>query len=77
MDMKKWINMCLFMSMTFILIQIKFDIDIHNDELLKTIWKHTKRKRKVDCPKMGTRSKVKLKLQDSKNKQKYINILTL
>jgi hypothetical protein len=28
------------MSITFILIQIKFDIDINNDELLETIWKH-------------------------------------
>jgi hypothetical protein len=27
---------------TNILIQIKFDIDINNDELLKTIWKHNK-----------------------------------
>jgi hypothetical protein len=41
--------------MIFILIQIKFDIYIHNDELLKTIRKHEKRKEKVDCPKMGTR----------------------
>jgi hypothetical protein len=32
--------MCLFMSMIVILIQIKFDIDINNDELLKTIWEH-------------------------------------
>jgi hypothetical protein len=32
--------MCLFMSIISILIQIKFDIDINNDELLKTIWKH-------------------------------------
>jgi hypothetical protein len=31
------------MSMIFILIQIKFNIDINNDELLKTIWEHTKR----------------------------------
>jgi len=30
------------MFMLFILIQIKFDIDINNDELLKTIWKHKK-----------------------------------
>jgi len=28
------------MSMKCILIEIKFDIDINNDELLKTIWKH-------------------------------------
>jgi hypothetical protein len=32
------------MSMTFILIQIKFDIDINNDELLKRIWKHRGKK---------------------------------
>ncbi len=36
MDMKKHINMCFFMSMIFILVQIKFDIDLNNDELLKT-----------------------------------------
>jgi hypothetical protein len=36
--------MCIFMSMIFILIQIKFDIDINNDELLKTIREHKKRK---------------------------------
>jgi hypothetical protein len=29
--------MCIFMSMIFILIQIKFDIDINNDELLEAI----------------------------------------
>jgi hypothetical protein len=28
------------MSMISILILIKFDIDINNDELLKTIWEH-------------------------------------
>ncbi len=33
------------MSMIFILIQIKFNIDINNNELLKTIWEHKKRKR--------------------------------
>jgi hypothetical protein len=32
------------MFMIFILIQIKFDIDKNNDELLKTIWKHMKKK---------------------------------
>jgi len=57
--MKKQINMHLFVSMKFILIQIKFDIafvpnninnliskfdiDINNDELLKTLWKHKKK----------------------------------
>jgi hypothetical protein len=30
--MKKQINMCLFISMKCILIEIKFDIDIHIDE---------------------------------------------
>jgi hypothetical protein len=43
-DMKRQISMCLFMSMIFILIQIKFDIDINNDEILKTIWKHKGKK---------------------------------
>jgi hypothetical protein len=33
------------MSMIFILIQTKFDIDINNDELLKTIWKRKKKKK--------------------------------
>jgi hypothetical protein len=32
MDMKKKINMCLFMSMKCKLILIKFDIDINNDQ---------------------------------------------
>jgi len=45
MDMKKQINMCLFMSMIFILIQIKFDIDINNDELLETIHWNIRRER--------------------------------
>jgi hypothetical protein len=44
MNMKKHINMCLFMSIEFILNQIKFDIDIINDELLTTIWKHKGKK---------------------------------
>jgi hypothetical protein len=43
MDMKRQINMCLFMSMIFILIEIKFDIDINNDELLIVIWEHNKK----------------------------------
>jgi hypothetical protein len=33
--------------MIFIFIQIKFDIDINNDELLKTIWEH--KREKIDC----------------------------
>jgi hypothetical protein len=32
--------------MIFILIQIKFDINTNNDELLKTIWEHKKIKEK-------------------------------
>jgi hypothetical protein len=28
-------------------IQIKFDIDINNDELLKAIWKHKKKRKKL------------------------------
>jgi len=39
-DMKRQINMCLLMSMIFILIQIKFYIDINNEELFE--------KKKVD-----------------------------
>jgi hypothetical protein len=37
MDMEKKIKMCLFMSMKCILIYLKLDIDINNDELLKAI----------------------------------------
>jgi hypothetical protein len=41
--------MCLFMCMVFTLIQIKYDIDINNDELLEIIyWKHKKRKKIID-----------------------------
>jgi hypothetical protein len=43
MDMKRQINTCLFMSMIFILIKSKFDIDINDDELLISIWKHNKK----------------------------------
>jgi hypothetical protein len=43
MDMKRQISMFLFMSMLFILIKMKFDIDINNDELLTTIWEHCKK----------------------------------
>jgi hypothetical protein len=39
-NMKEPFNICLFNSVIFILIQIKFDIDINNDELLEIIWKH-------------------------------------
>jgi len=42
MDIKKKISICLFMSMIFILIEIKFDIDINNDELLIIIWELNK-----------------------------------
>jgi hypothetical protein len=30
------------MSMIFILVQIEFDIEIDNDDLLKNIWEHKK-----------------------------------
>jgi hypothetical protein len=43
-NMKRQINMCLFMSKIFILIQIKFDIHINNEKLLETMWKHKKKK---------------------------------
>jgi hypothetical protein len=43
MDMKKKINMCLFISKKFILIKIKFDIDQNNDEILIIIWEHSKK----------------------------------
>jgi hypothetical protein len=43
MDMKRQISMYLFMSMLFILIKMKFDIDINNDELLTIIWEHCKK----------------------------------
>ncbi len=42
-DMKRQINMYFFMFMIFILIRIKFNIDIYNDELLIIIWKHNKK----------------------------------
>jgi hypothetical protein len=32
------------MSMIVILIEIKFHIDKNNDELLKTVWKHMKKR---------------------------------
>lgn len=47
MDMKRHINMCPLMPMVFILIQIKFDIDTNNDELLETIPKHKKERKKL------------------------------
>jgi hypothetical protein len=43
MNMKRQINMCIFMFMIFILIIIKFDIDINNDELLIIICEHNKK----------------------------------
>jgi hypothetical protein len=36
------------MCMILISIEIKLEIDINNDELLKTIWEH-KRKKIVNC----------------------------
>lgn len=52
--MQRQTNMCLFMSIIFVTIQIKFeidmDIDTNNDELLKAISEHKRgKKRKVDC----------------------------
>jgi hypothetical protein len=35
--------MCLLMSMIFILIKIKFDIDVNNDELLIIVWEQNKK----------------------------------
>jgi hypothetical protein len=46
MNMKDKLT-CAFSCPLFILIQISFDIDINTDELLKTIWKH-KKKKKLD-----------------------------
>jgi hypothetical protein len=37
------------MSMIFTLIQIKFDIDVNDDEWLETIWENIKKKKKVVC----------------------------
>jgi len=45
MDMRRKINACLFMSMVFPSIQMKFDIEINNDELLENIWEHKKSKK--------------------------------
>ncbi len=47
MDIKRQINMCIFMSMMFTLIEITFDIDINSDELLIIIWEHNKKERKL------------------------------
>jgi hypothetical protein len=35
------------LTTSLILIQIKFYIDINNDELLETIWEHMKRKKEL------------------------------
>ncbi len=40
MDMKRQINIYHFMSMIYILIEIKLDIDVNNDGLLIIIWEH-------------------------------------
>jgi hypothetical protein len=45
MDMKKQIKMCVFISMIFILIITKFDVDINNDELFIVIQEHNKKKK--------------------------------
>jgi hypothetical protein len=49
MDMKRKINVCIFMSIIFILIQIKFDSDINNDESLRNHMGTQEEKNKVDC----------------------------
>jgi hypothetical protein len=41
--MKRQINMCIFMCMVFMLITIKFDIHINNDELLIMICEQNKK----------------------------------
>jgi hypothetical protein len=41
--MKSQINMCIFMFMIFIVIEIKFKIEINNDELLIIIGEHNKK----------------------------------
>ncbi len=57
------------MSMKCILIKIKFDIDINNDELLKTISKQKKKKKKLIIVGGAQNTKVKLK------KSKIYNLL--
>jgi hypothetical protein len=39
-DMRKQISMCFLVWIKYILMKVKFDIDINNNELFKTIWKH-------------------------------------
>jgi hypothetical protein len=43
-DIKKQISMCLFLSMTFIFIKIKFGIEINNDEFLIITWSKQSKK---------------------------------
>ncbi len=63
MNMKKQINMCIFISMIFILIQIKFDDDINNDELLKTgKAKNISKRPKKSCPPLALHSNAEPKL---------------
>jgi hypothetical protein len=38
------------MSMILILIKIKFDIEINNDEVFTNIWEHKKREKKLLSP---------------------------
>jgi hypothetical protein len=50
-----------FMSMIFTLIQIKFDIDVNDDEWLETIWENIKKKKKLFAiGSMKSRTKLKL-----------------
>jgi hypothetical protein len=63
MNMKKKINMCLFISIIFLLIQIKFDDDTNNDELLETReGKNTKKGQKKSCPPLALHSNAEPKL---------------
>jgi hypothetical protein len=49
------------MSMIFILIQNKFDIDKNNDKLFKTIWEYKKKEKKSwSSPEMNNNIKPKL-----------------
>jgi len=45
-DMKRKINILSFHIHDMFINSNKFDININNDELLKTIWEHKKRKKK-------------------------------
>jgi len=67
MNMKRQINMCFFMSMIFILVKTKFDMNMNNNEPLKTIWKHKKKKKSWWLLMVSSNAKPKFK--------KYIYLL--